>query len=273
MPHKKMRVVLVSPCKKVMRLFVQTNVFLSTSTLPTAQTYRRAMQPARKINIALDGYAGCGKSTTAERVARALGYIFIDTGSMYRAFTLYLLREGISHHDAQTIAAVVPHAQVSFRLNAHTGKRETILNHEPVEDKIRTLEVSAIVSEVSAHKAVRTSLVEQQRRLGREKGVVMDGRDIGTVVFPDAELKVFMTAALEARMQRRKRELEALGQLVDMGELRENLLHRDYLDTTRQESPLRRAPDARLLDTTDMTIDAQVETVVAWANELIYAPA
>lgn len=232
-----------------------------------------AMPTARKINIALDGYAGCGKSTTAERVANRLGYIFIDTGSMYRAFTLYLLRESISHHDGQTIAAVVPHVHVSFRRNAHTGKRETILNDEPVEDRIRTLEVSAIVSEVSAHKAVRISLVEQQRRMGLGKGVVMDGRDIGTVVFPDAELKVFMSANLEARMQRRKRELESLGQVVDLDELRENLLHRDYLDTTRQESPLRRAPDARLLDTTNMTIDQQVETVLAWANELIYAPA
>lgn len=226
----------------------------------------------RKINIALDGYAGCGKSTTAQRVAQALGYVFIDTGSMYRAFTLYLLRENVPHTDLHMVQTLVPQAHISFRLNADTGKRETLLNGENVEAQIRSLEVSASVSEVSAIKAVRTSMVEQQRRMGMSKGVVMDGRDIGTVVFPDAELKVFMTASIEARIARRQAELEKMGHVVKLDELRHNIQHRDYLDTTRAESPLRRAPDARLLDNTEMGVEEQVSTVLAWANALIMTP-
>ncbi len=246
----------------------------TTGPVPgTPQQTAAGGRPApRKINVALDGYAGCGKSTTAEQLAQKLNYIFIDTGSMYRAFTLYLLRENISHQDVSSINALVPHAHISFRINPQTGKRETLLNGENVEGLIRTLEVSAVVSEVSTHKSVRRAMVAQQRRMGEAKGVVMDGRDIGTVVFPDAELKVFMTASLDARIERRRKELIHLGQEVDSEELRRNLLHRDYLDTNREESPLRRAPDARLLDTTSMTIDTQVETVLAWAQELIYQP-
>jgi cytidylate kinase len=224
----------------------------------------------KKINIAIDGFAACGKSTTAKRVAQELGYLYIDSGSMYRAFTLYLLENGIDFEDPRAVIQALPNAEVGFAVNPQTGNYEVTLNNCFVEDKIRTLEVSAHVSKVSAIKEVRANLVKRQKELGLQKGVVMDGRDIGTVVFPDAELKVFMNADFEVRVERRKLELSARGQFLDRADIENNLYQRDLLDTTRLESPLRKAEDARLLDTTHLAFEDQVKQVLAWANALIY---
>jgi len=227
------------------------------------------LSPVRRITIALDGYAGCGKSTTAKAVARALHYLFIDSGAMYRAFTLHLQRVGIPYTDVDRVLAALPQAHIELQLGEEAAQRHVLLNGERVDDAIRSPEVSAQVSEVSAIAAVRRHMVEQQRRIGAAKGVVMDGRDIGTVVFPDAELKVFMTASLEARVLRRRAELERLGQPADLDAIRTNLQHRDHLDSTRAEGPLRQATDARVLDTTTLVIPQQVEIVLAWAQDLI----
>ena len=223
----------------------------------------------RKINIAIDGYAGCGKSTTARLVAQELRYLFIDSGSMYRAVTLYFLQKKIQLTDNEEINKALRDIHITFKTNAKTAQRETYLNDNCVERDIRGIEVSNYVSEVSTLKEVRADMVRQQRRMGLNKGVVMDGRDIGTVVFPDAELKIFMLADLEARIQRRKLELTQKGQHCSDIELRENLLHRDELDTTRQESPLRKAPDAFVLDTTTLSIEEQVNWVVDKAKQVI----
>ncbi len=225
----------------------------------------------KKINIALDGYAGCGKSTTARRVARALGYLFLDTGAMYRAFTLNLQRNGVAPSDRLSVEALLLETTLSFRLTP-AGERLTLLNGEVVDAELRTTAINSQVSEVAAIKTVRQAMVAQQQRIAEDKGVVMDGRDIGTVVLPTAELKVFMTASLEARVERRSAELRASGQAVVPTEVRRLLLHRDHIDTTREESPLRRAPDAHLLDTTAVTIDEQVDQVLAWAHGLLVAP-
>ncbi len=226
----------------------------------------------RRITIALDGYAGCGKSTTAKAVARSLHYLFLDSGAMYRAFTLHLMQQGISVTDIAAVEAALPQAHIELQLGADPEQRHVLLNGENVDVEIRMPEVSGLVSEVSAIAAVRHLMVAQQRRIGAQKGVVMDGRDIGTVVFPDAELKVFMSASIEARVLRRQGELERIGQHVDLAELRANLEKRDHIDSTRTEGPLRQAPDARVLDTTALTIGQQVEIVLDWARELISAP-
>ena len=226
----------------------------------------------KKINIALDGYAGCGKSTTARLLASRLHYIFIDTGSMYRAFTLYLLEKKIPYTDLTAVLKAISDIKLSFQIHPETLHCEIFLNKSNVQSRIRTKEVSEIVSEVSTIKEVRHFLVEQQRQMGKSKGVVMDGRDIGTVVFPDAELKVFMMASLEARVARRKLEMKELGIRITEQELLENLQHRDYIDTTRDESPLRQATDAKLLDTTNLSIEQQVEQVLIWAQELMKIP-
>lgn len=225
----------------------------------------------KKINIALDGYAGCGKSTTARRVARALGYLFLDTGAMYRAFTLNLQRNGVAPSDRLSVEALLLETTLSFRLTP-AGERLTLLNGEVVDAELRTTAINSQVSEVAAIKTVRQAMVAQQQRIAEGKGVVMDGRDIGTVVLPTAELKVFMTASLEARVERRSAELRASGQAVVPAEVRRLLLHRDHIDTTREESPLRRAADAHLLDTTTVTIDEQVDQVLAWAHGLLGTP-
>ncbi|MDX2063600.1 MAG: (d)CMP kinase [Bacteroidia bacterium] len=225
----------------------------------------------KKINIALDGYAGCGKSTTARRVARALGYLFLDTGAMYRAFTLNLQRNGVAPSDRLSVEALLLETTLSFRLTP-AGERLTLLNGEVVDAELRTTAINSQVSEVAAIKTVRQAMVAQQQRIAEGKGVVMDGRDIGTVVLPSAELKVFMTASLEARVERRSAELRASGQAVVPAEVRRLLLHRDHIDTTREESPLRRAADAHLLDTTTVTIDEQVDQVLAWAHGLLGTP-
>lgn len=220
-----------------------------------------------KINIALDGFAGCGKSTTARTVAARLGYLFLDTGSMYRAFTYHLQQHGISPEDVPAVEHLLQDTHLTFRLN-EDGERECLLNGTLVNQELRTTAVNRQVSEVAAIKAVRMAMVAQQQRIATHRGVVMDGRDIGTVVLPDAELKVFMTASLGVRIQRRYEELTKSGNIVTIDEVRQMLLHRDHIDTTRITSPLRRAKDARLLDTTLLTFPQQVEQVMAWALEL-----
>ncbi|MCZ2356687.1 MAG: (d)CMP kinase [Bacteroidia bacterium] len=223
----------------------------------------------KKINIAIDGYAGCGKSTTAKLVAQKLHYLFVDSGSMYRAVTLYFIQNQVDITNLEQVKKALLDIHIVFKNNAQTHQREIYLNGICVEKEIRSLEVSNYVSEVSALKEVRVNMVKQQQRMGLHKGVVMDGRDIGTVVFPDAELKIFMTATLDARVQRRKLEFAEKGQSYSAAVLRENLLSRDEIDTTRQESPLRQAQDAYVLDTTSLSIDEQVNWVIEKAQHIM----
>jgi cytidylate kinase len=225
----------------------------------------------RKIVIAIDGYSACGKSTTAKLVAAILGYKYIDTGAMYRAVTVYFLEHHISLTNPKEIARALEQIHVSFKVNAHNVS-ETYLNGLSVEKEIRKMKVSNNVSQVSALKEVRTAMVEQQRRMGKERGVVMDGRDIGTVVFPNAELKLFMTADMLVRATRRQQELMEKGQLVELDKVIENIEQRDLLDTTRAESPLRKADDAIVIDTTYVSIDEQVDEAVRLAVTKILTP-
>jgi cytidylate kinase len=222
------------------------------------------------IIIAIDGHAGCGKSTTAKLVAQALGYGYIDTGAMYRAVTLHLLDRGIDLADYEVVEAELPRIQVRFRCHSGTGLNHTWLNGQDVEDKIRTMRVTAVVSEVSAISAVRRFLVAQQQEMGEQKGIVMDGRDIGTVVFPHAELKIYMTATMEARALRRQEQLRAQGQEVALQAIIDDLSHRDHIDSTRADSPLRRAHDAHVVDTSHQTIGEQVASIVALAKSVCH---
>lgn len=218
----------------------------------------------RKIVIAIDGFSACGKSSTAKEVSSILGYRYIDTGAMYRAVTLYFLEHHVALTNPKEITRALQQIHVAFKINARNNT-ETYLNGLNVEKEIRTMRVSERVSQVSALKDVRSAMVEQQRRMGKEKAVVMDGRDIGTVVFPHAELKIFMNADLLVRAFRRQRELLNKDQLVDLDDVIENIIERDKIDTTRTESPLRRAEDALLIDTTHVTFDEQVDEVTRLA--------
>jgi len=218
----------------------------------------------RKIVIAIDGYSDCGKSSTAKEVSNVLGYRYIDTGAMYRAVTLYFLEHHVSLTNPKEIARALDQIHVTFNVNSK-NKSEAYLNGLKVEKEIRSMRISEMVSQVSAIKDVRVAMVEQQRRMGREKAVVMDGRDIGTVVFPQAELKLFMRADLLVRAFRRQRELLERDQLVDLDDVVENIVQRDQIDTTRAESPLRQADDAVLIDTTHISFDEQVDEVVRMA--------
>jgi len=222
-----------------------------------------------KIIVAIDGYSSCGKSTTAKLVAKQLNYPYIDTGAMYRAVTLYFIQNHISHTNPKEIENALSKVHISFRRHPELGRNDTYLNGLNVEDEIRKMYVSERVSEVSAIAEVRHALVAQQQRMGKTKGIVMDGRDIGTVVFPQAELKIFMTADPMIRAHRRQLELMEKGEIVDLGEILENLKTRDYIDTTRAESPLRQAEDAIYIDNSFMTLDEQVEVVVRLADEQI----
>lgn len=215
----------------------------------------------KKIVIAIDGYSACGKSTTAKQVASILGYRYIDTGAMYRAVTLHFLDHHVALTNPKEVTRALQQIHITFKVNSKNIS-ETFLNGLNVEREIRKMRISENVSQVSTLKEVRQTLVDQQRRMGKEKGVVMDGRDIGTVVFPNAELKLFMTAEVLVRAFRRQRELLQRGQLVDLDDVIENLLHRDKIDTGREESPLRQADDAIVIDTTHITIDEQVDEVV-----------
>lgn len=218
----------------------------------------------RKIVIAIDGYSACGKSTTAKQVASILGYRYIDTGAMYRAVTLYFIDHHVALTNPKEVDRALQQIQITFKVNSKNSS-ETYLNGLNVERQIRAMRVSENVSQVSTIKAVRGALVEQQRRMAREKGVVMDGRDIGTVVFPTAELKLFMTADILVRAFRRQKEMLERGQLVDLDEVIDNLVKRDKIDTEREESPLRQAEDALVIDTTHISIDEQVDEVVRQA--------
>lgn len=215
----------------------------------------------KKIIVAIDGYSSCGKSTMAKDLAREIGYIYVDTGAMYRAVTLYALRGGLFRPDGTIkeaeLEACMGNIGISFRLNMGTGRPDTYLNGECVEQEIRSMEVSAHVSPVAALPFVRRALVAQQQAMGREKGIVMDGRDIGTAVFPDAELKVFVTASAEVRAQRRYDELKAKGMEADFDSILKNVQERDYIDSHRAVDPLRRADDALELDNSNMTIEEQ----------------
>lgn len=222
------------------------------------------MKAFRKIVIAIDGYSACGKSTTAKEVARILGYRYIDSGAMYRAVTLYFLDNHVSLSNPKEIMKALAQIHISFKVNSK-GASETYLNNLNVEKEIRKMRISENVSPVSAVKAVRDAMVEQQRRMGKEKAIVMDGRDIGTVVFPNAELKFFMTADMIVRAIRRQKELLENDKLVDLDDVIENITQRDKIDTTRKESPLRKATDAIVIDTTHITIDEQVDEVVRQA--------
>jgi CMP/dCMP kinase len=229
-----------------------------------ALSSKRLLMNLRKIVIAIDGYSACGKSSTAKLVANILGYRYIDTGAMYRAVTLYFMEHHVALTNPKEISRALQQINISFKINSK-NLSETYLNGLNVEKGIRSMRVSERVSEVSAIKDVRTAMVEQQRKMGREKGIVMDGRDIGTVVFPQAELKVFMTADLLVRAFRRQKELLEKDRLVDLDDVITNIVQRDEIDTTRIESPLRCATDAVLIDTTHVSLDEQVDEVVRLA--------
>lgn len=215
----------------------------------------------KKITIAIDGHSSCGKSTMAKDLARKIGYVYVDTGAMYRAVTLYALRNNLFDTDGgikeDELKSRMGDISISFRLNTATGRPDTYLNGENVEQEIRTMQVSNRVSPIAALPFVRQALVAQQQAMGKEKGVVMDGRDIGTTVFPDAELKVFVTASAEVRAQRRYDELKAKGMEADYNDILKNVQERDYIDSHRPTSPLRKADDAIELDNSNMTVDEQ----------------
>lgn len=226
----------------------------------------------QKIIIAIDGHSSTGKSTVAKRLAKALDYIYVDTGAMYRAVTLYAIENGFvgdSIKDFQSLKKHLPGITVFFKKDKNTEQFDIHLNGENVEGKIRTLEVSGQVSKIAAIPEVRKKLVEQQQKMGIEKGVVMDGRDIGTVVFPQAELKLFMTASSEKRAQRRYKELLEQGEKVTFDEVLKNVQERDYLDSTRKTSPLRKAEGAIEFDNSDMGLDEQFERILNFAQRVI----
>jgi CMP/dCMP kinase len=220
----------------------------------------------KQINIAIDGHSACGKSTTAKAVAKELGYIYIDTGAMYRAVTHYFMTKGIDPSDDSAVGDALANIQIEFRKT--DAQVHTFLNGEDVEAIIRRPEVAEQVSTISAVSAVRRAMVAQQQVMGRSKGVVMDGRDIGTVVFPDAELKVFMTADPDIRAQRRLEELQHKGISQDLETVKANLLHRDELDSNREDSPLRMAEDSIVIDTSNTTPGQQVQMVLDKFREI-----
>lgn len=225
----------------------------------------------KKIIIAIDGFSSCGKSTMAKDLAREVEYIYVDTGAMYRAVTLFAMRNDVFDAECNInetrLKALLPDVKLTFQLNNETKLPEVCLNGENVERYIRTLEVSQHVSPIAALPFVREKLVEQQQAMGKEKGIVMDGRDIGTVVFPNAELKIFVTASAEIRAQRRFKELETKGMPADFDEILQNVEQRDYIDTHRETSPLRQADDALVLDNSHLTIAEQKVWLMEKFNE------
>lgn len=226
----------------------------------------------RRITIAIDGFSSCGKSTLAKALARALNYKYIDSGAMYRAVTLYALNKGIikdGHFDHDFLVNALPDIIIDFHFNPQNQKSETLLNGVNVEDKIRQGEISSLVSPISAVKEVRTKLVELQRSYDEHKGLVMDGRDIGTNVFPKAELKIFMTADPEIRAVRRYEELISKGYHTTMVDVRSNLAERDHIDSTRVDNPLTRAADAIILDNTDLSPEEQLNFALDLAKKRI----
>lgn len=226
----------------------------------------------KKIIIAIDGFSSCGKSTMAKALARNIGYLYFDSGAMYRAVALYCMQNGLINNDVidtEALRACMKDIRITFKADPETRNSITYLNGMNVEHDIRSLEVSKYVSPVAALDFVRNEMVEQQRELGKEKGIVMDGRDIGTTVFPNAEMKVFVTASAEVRAQRRYDELTARGDKPDYNEILENVLLRDHIDQTREVSPLKKADDALLLDNSNLTREQQMEWLIETYNKLI----
>lgn len=219
----------------------------------------------KKIIIAIDGYSSCGKSTLAKALAKELGYAYVDSGAMYRAVALYFLNQEISLINKAEIEKALSEIEIEFRYNPQTQQSETYLNNVLVEQQIRSMEVSSVVSEVSAIKEVRFAMAALQRRAGLNSGIVMDGRDIGTNIFPNAELKIFMTAEPDIRAERRCLELAQKGQAEPLEKVKENLVHRDYVDTHREENPLVQANDAIVLDNSNLLPEEQLEIALGWA--------
>ena len=225
----------------------------------------------KKITIAIDGFSSTGKSTLAKQLAKHLGYVYVDTGAMYRAVTFFAMQNGYitkDFFDKQTLINSLPYIKLHFEFNANLDFAEMFLNDVNIETEIRTLEVSNFVSLVAEVSEVRAKLVEQQQQMGKGKGIVMDGRDIGTVVFPKAELKIFMTASSETRAQRRFSELQEKGQTVSFEEVLENVEDRDYIDTHRDDSPLRKADDAIEIDNSYLTRDEQFDAVLEMVEDV-----
>lgn len=222
----------------------------------------------KKLTIAIDGYSSCGKSTFAKAVAKELGYLYIDSGAMYRAVTLFCMRKGLVNRDAadrRGIVAEIENINIDFVFNPAIGEYETYLNSENVEREIRSMEVTSYVSLVSQVPEIRTRMVELQRQMGISKGIVMDGRDIGTVVFPEADIKIFMTASVDIRAKRRFDELKGKGIVAEFEDIKNNIVARDIADENRDISPLRRADDAIVLDNSRMTVRQQM----SWIKDII----
>lgn len=225
-----------------------------------------------KITIAIDGYSSTGKSTVAKQLAKYLGYVYVDTGAMYRAVTLYAMQKGIitdEYFNAEALVSQLPNIKIDFKFNEVLGFAEVYLNDVNVEKEIRTLKLSSFVSKVAAISEVRQQLVKQQQLMGKGKGVVMDGRDIGTVVFPDAELKLFMTASAEKRAKRRYEELIERGDTIIYKDVLKNVQERDYIDTHRKDSPLVKAKDAIEIDNSNMTLNEQFQKILQLAKMTI----
>jgi cytidylate kinase len=223
---------------------------------------------AKKIIITIDGWSSCGKSTLARQLAKKLGYVYVDSGAMYRAITLYFLRNHVDWTNTKEVNKALQEIHLDFHFNEKTQTSEIFLNDENVEYVIRDLVVAEKVSEVAAIREVRSFAVAQQQKMGNKKGIVMDGRDIGTVVFPKAELKIFMTADNAVRVERRFRELYEKNPNITIEEVKSNLEMRDYIDSHREVSPLRKADDAVVLDNTNLTEEQQFHKALAWVNEL-----
>ena len=224
----------------------------------------------KKITIAIDGHSSCGKRTMAKDLARRIGYVYVDTGAMYRSVTLYALRNGIitdGKIDEARLQTEMPDIHITFKFNPETQRPDTYLNGERVESEIRNMQVSSMVSPIATLGFVRQAMVEQQQAMGREGGIIMDGRDIGTTVFPNAELKIFVTASPEVRARRRYDELTAKGEQCNLAEILKNVEERDYIDSHREVSPLRQAPDALLLDNSNMTIEEQNQWLMQRVEE------
>ncbi len=219
-----------------------------------------------KMIIAIDGYSSCGKSTVAKDLAKALQIAYVDTGAMYRCVTLYAIRHGLTE-DMDALVAELEKIKITFKFDAKSGKNKVYLNGDNVTDEIRTIEVSNLVSKISAVKAIRAKMVDLQREFGKESSLVLDGRDIGTVVFPDADLKIFMTADTHIRAERRYEELMAKGENVSYEDIEENIKQRDEMDTTREESPLRMAEGSHILDNSYMTMEEQFEWIMSRLRE------
>jgi cytidylate kinase len=228
----------------------------------------------KKITIAIDGFSSTGKSTLAKQLAKHLGYVYVDTGAMYRAITFFAMQNGYinaNFFDKETLINSLSSIQLEFQFNAEQGFAEMYLNGENIEKQIRTIDVSNFVSKIAEVSQVRAKLVEQQQEMGKNKAIVMDGRDIGTVVFPDAELKIFMTASSETRAKRRFEELQEKGDNVSYETVLKNVQERDYIDTHREDSPLMKAADAIEIDNSHLTREEQFNTVLKLVNEVLNA--